>query len=84
MMNYSEAKRYREMADKVAKHGFRLAPCRLLYSSVLAMEYVPEPEVKLEYHVISQINRLTGVNDLHSTNVWADANGIPTLIDYAA
>lgn len=84
LMNRSEARRYKEMADKVAIHGYRLAPCRLIYSSVLAMEYIPEPDKKLHYSVMSKITRLTGVSDLHSTNVWADPDGVPTLIDYAS
>lgn len=84
--SYSEARCYREKAEKVAALGWRLAASRLLNNSVVAMEYVePHPTDQfIDWKDMLIIERELGFGDLHSGNCWKDVNGIKTIIDYAA
>lgn len=82
--SYSEAKTYKEKHQLAWEHGFRLAECKLLNNSVIAMEYVSKSgRHQLDWEIMMQLEIILGLADLHSDNCWLDEDGIPTIIDYA-
>ena len=81
----SEAKFYKANCEKARSIGLRLAACRLLNNSVLAMEYVPHDKTKtVVWADITKAEIHLGLSDLHTGNVAMDENGVLTIIDYAA
>lgn len=81
--NATEAKRFKNDSVKVQSSGFRLAMSRLLWPSVIAMEYV-EKVKEVDWRVCERVERATGISDLHPENLWIGPDGMVTLIDYAA
>ena len=74
---------YQKHAEKAKRFGYRLAACRLLNNSVVAMEYVKKAK-SLTWTEFSEVSGKMGLSDLHDDNVWRDENGVITFIDYAA
>jgi hypothetical protein len=79
--NFKEHKVYKSRSQEFLDNGCRLAACRLLNNSVLAMEFVENCGMVPDMYTVAQ---RVGLSDAHSGNVWLDRNGIPTFIDYAA
>lgn len=80
--NRKESDNYRRLSEKARSAGFRLAACRMIYPSVLCMEYV-EKNGLISVDVCFDIEHALGLIDLHDGNVWLDHNNVPTIIDYA-